>query len=178
MNFSVILPLLYFDVANIYRLFALKKNVCNACFSFFIYRGLSAILSSQVKKRIPFLMKFKPVFMLLIGMISFTAMATTPLTDENQTSETLQSPEAMKFAPVEMYDGHIVIEKTYQNVLPQDVQLVVEEFTKPFSAILDVGWQTKSQGVVNLRSLRIYSEVQKNPLICFIKQKVPPLRNA
>jgi hypothetical protein len=110
--------------------------------------------------------------MLLIGMISFTAMATTPLTDENQTFEVVKAPamEITMAQPVVFMDFEIqnhTIDFLFIESQPtmNDLDLVATAFY-----ITDVGWRSKNEVEHRIKS---NETMFKRPLNQHKKQKIP-----
>lgn len=89
-------------------------------------------------------MKLKFVLMLLIGMISFTALATTPVTDQNKKTEFVQHYDAMTYEVnvVEYTMPSITIEAKKFKGTNADFDQEVNKFINHVALVpVDVGWR-------------------------------------
>ncbi|MBA4133356.1 MAG: hypothetical protein C0525_01395 [Flavobacterium sp.] len=127
-------------------------------------------------------MRFKSVFLLLIGMISFTALASTPMPDENQKSELLQTEpfQLNAYAVVEpiLFTAPTVTINTPVTELNVTITRPAIEFeTITYTAVMDVGWQHR----IVYKCLNDHDNLQENETVFkpnlkhSNKRKAPPL---
>ena len=91
--------------------------------------------------------QFRALFMFLIGMISFTAMASTPLTEQKQKIEIVKdfqvqaiADNVLSFELVSVDPGAKFLQSNEAHIL----RIVTEPFNN-LAIITDVGWHSSKQ---------------------------------
>lgn len=88
---------------------------------------------------------FKGLFMLLIGMIGFTALASTPVTEQKQKVEIVKVFKALTIVDIVLTnDYNLVTDTKYllQEPMPVFLRNGNDQVSLSFAIITDVGWQS------------------------------------
>ena len=87
------------------------------------------------------------LFMLLIGMIGFTAMASTPLTEQKQKIEIVKDLHVLTAVEnVQITDFAFATVKVNQEVTQSgDYKQIISESYNPSAIVTDVGWRRQYQ---------------------------------
>ena len=91
--------------------------------------------------------QFRVLFMLLIGMIGFTAMASTPLTEQKQKIEIVKDFQVQSIAD-NVLSFELVSVDTDTIYLQSNEAHILRIVTEPFNTlaiITDVGWHSSKQ---------------------------------
>jgi hypothetical protein len=114
--------------------------------------------------------QFRVLFMLLIGMIGFTAMATTPLTEQKQKIEIVKDFQVQAIADnVDLFEctlvdpGAFYLEHNKAHILR-----IVNEPFNTLAIITDVGWHSSKQTYKKIH----YAEKLLENYILNIKSKL------